>query len=90
MSLKRAREGSTTADAGKDGGTEHVASLVEGMSETVHSEDEAGRTDSDSEYEWEKTANGFKRRRNGAQGWTVYLFMFDVLPKTTANLICIF
>ncbi len=73
MSLKRAHQGSTTTDAGKDESAKHVVSLVAGTSTTVHSENEAGRTDL--VYEFEKTAKGFKRRRIGAQAWTVCLLL---------------
>ena len=74
MSHKRARHGSATADAGKHEGEEHVVCKEAGTSATVHSENEAERTNS--YYEWVKTAKGFKRRRIGAQGWTVCLFLF--------------
>ncbi len=88
MALKRARQGSTTADAGKDEGAEHVVCKVVGTSATVHSDNEAdneaGKTDS--YYEWKKTANGFKRRIIGAQGWTVCLFSFKVSPRTFGSL----
>ncbi len=76
MSPKRTSHTSTTVDAGKDQGEEHVVDIVAGLSETTQSENEAGRNDS--EYEWEKTAKGFKRRRTDAQGWTVSLFIFYV------------
>ncbi len=70
MSLKRARQGSTTAEAGKEECVEHFVLIEAGTSATVRSENGAGRTDS--YYEWEKTANnGFKRRIIGAKAWTV-------------------
>ncbi len=70
------RHTSTTADNGKGKGEEHVVVSVAETSETTQSENEAGRADS--EYEWEKTANEFKRRRTDAQGWTVSLFTIYV------------
>ena len=72
MSLKRARDGPTTADLGQDKSAEHAAGLLVGLSATVHADNEARGTHS--EYEWEKTAKGFKRRRIGTQEWPVSIF----------------
>ncbi len=85
MSIKRTRRGSTTADTGKDEGAEHVVMIAAGNSTAVPIENEVGSTDS--HFEWEKTANGFKRRIVGAERWKVCIFYFvfaedDSLPGT--------
>ena len=81
MSLKRARDGPITADAGQDEAAEHAAGVLVRLSATVHSENEAGRTHS--EYEWEKTAKGFKRRRIGTQEWTVSFLHVLISRRST-------
>ena len=74
MSLKKLRDGPTTADDGHGKDAEHVSiinlrALLVGMSTTVHQADpEAG---SDSEFARGKTAQGFKRRRIDSKEWTV-------------------
>jgi hypothetical protein len=73
---KRVRAGSTTADTGKHEGANHGMKMVAWTSANAHSENEAGK--SGSYYEWEETAKGFKRRKIGAQGWAVCLFLLYV------------
>ena len=87
MSLKWARDSPITADAGQDECAEDAAFILAGLSATVHTENEAGRTHS--EDEWEKTANGFKKRRIGTQDWTVSLRVcFFSWPGNDAYMAC--
>jgi hypothetical protein len=74
MSLKKLRDGPTTADDGHGKDAEHVSiinlrALLEGMSTTAHQADP--ETGSDSELEWKKNAQGFKMKRIGSKEWTV-------------------
>ncbi len=69
LGLKRARQGSTTADAGKDEGANHAVKMVVWTSATAHCDGDARKIDS--YYVWEETAKGFKKRIIGAQGWAV-------------------
>ena len=88
LGLKRARQGSKTANAGKNEGAKHALRMEVWTSATAHSENEAGK--SDSYYEWEETANGFKRKRISTQKWTVSLFACCTWPRNDTNMTSFF